>query len=176
MYLWRVGSEHSITRVGTDEKGIPQYNYDLCAVGATQAAINAVEFARGVNPFNGNITKYIVEIMIGSYFTYVECCSKRPVFAEQCFFNSKHFYHSCYKGIEAQISKKILTDMYTSYMAEKASDLIGIIPEITLFDYLEAVRTSDYRGEEEFQEIRSRLPKEIIDNDLKTGVLGLATE
>lgn len=172
VYLWRVGSEHSITRIGVDENGIPQYNFDLCQVGATQAAINAIRFARQLNPFNGNINKYIVETMIQGYFTFVECCSKKPVFSEQCFFNSKRFYNECFKEIETQISKKILTDLYTSIYAQKANDLIGIIPEVTLFDFMEAIKNSEYGGEEEFQQIRAKLPEEIIQNDLLTGVLG----
>ena len=172
VYLWKVGSEHSITRIGVDESGIPQYNYDLCAVGAVTCAINAVRFAREINPFNGNINKYIVESMINCYFTYIEALAKKPVFAEQCFFNAKRFYHECYHEIESQISKKVLTDLYTSTLAQKANELIGIIPEITLFDFLEAIRNNEYRGDEEFDEIRTRLPEEIIQNDLKTGVLG----
>ena len=176
VYLWRVGSEHSITRIGVDNNGIPQYNFDLCAVGATTAAIEAVRFARGLNPFNGNINKYIVEMMLNSYFTYVECIAKKPVFAEQCFFNAKRFYHECYKEIESQISKKILTDLYTSQLAQKAQDLIGIIPEITFFDFMDAVRENEYGGDAEFKDIRSRLPEEIIQNDLKTGVLGNSEE
>lgn len=172
VYLWKVGSEHSITRVGVDENGLPQYNYDLCAVGATTAAINAVRFAREANPFNGNITKYIVDFMISSYFTYIECVAKRPVFAEQCFFNSKRFYHECYQEIESQISQKILNDVYTSQLTSKAQDLMGFIPAITFFDFMNAIQTTEYGGEEEFNEIRSRLPEEVIKNDLMVGVLG----
>ena len=41
VYLWRTGSEHSITRIGVDDSGIPQYNFDLCQWGATVASINA---------------------------------------------------------------------------------------------------------------------------------------
>ena len=173
VYLWKVGSEHSITRIGVDEQGIPQYNFDLCQVGATIAAINAVNFAREVNPFNGNINKYIVETMINQYFTYIECLAKKPIFAEQCLFNGKYFYHECYSIIESQISKKILTDFYTTQLSVKAHDLIGIIPEITFFDFLELVKTSEFGGQDEFDAIRSRLPEEIIQKELKTGVLGL---
>ena len=171
VYLWKVGSEHSITRIGVDENGIPQYNYDLCAVGAVTAAINAVNFARELNPFNGNINKYILETMLNCYFTYIECVEKKPVFAEQCFFNAKRFYHACYKQIESQISEKILINFYTTQLAAKGQDLIGIIPQVTWFDFLEAVKTQEYGGDAEFNEIRSRLPQEIIENDLKTGVL-----
>ena len=172
VYLWKVGSEHSITRIGVDENGIPQYNFDLCAVGAVQAAINAIRFAREVNPFNGNIMKYIVETMINCYFTYVECAARKPIFAEQCFFNAKRFYWECFASIEGQISKKILTDLYTTLFAAKANDFVGIIPEITLFDFLNAVKNTPYGGDEEFMAIRARLPEQIIQNDLITGVLG----
>lgn len=176
VYLWKVGSEHSITRIGVDENGLPQYNYDLCAVGAVTAAINAVNFARELNPFNGNINKYILETMLNCYFTYIECVEKRPVFAEQCFFNAKRFYHTCYEQIESQISEKIIINFYTSQLAARGQDLIGIIPQVTWFDFLAAVKNNPYGGDEEFNEIRSRLPQEIIDNDLKTGVMGSFSE
>ena len=171
VYFWRVGSEHSITRMGADDKdGIPQYNFDLCQWGATVAAINAINFCKKRNPFNGNITRFCVENMIGQYFTYVECLVRKPIFAEQCLFNAKRFYNEAYKAIESQISEKILSDMYTMQRSMKGQDLLGIIPQITFFDFMEKIKNEEYGGEEEFKEIRSRLPKKIIDNDIATGV------
>lgn len=170
IYLWRKGSEHSITRIGMDENGIAQYNFDLCQWGATVASINAVKFCRKKNPFNGSITRFTTEMMVGQYFTYVECLSKKPVFAKQNFFNAKRFYNECYKEIESQIDEKILKDIYTVQLATKAQDLIGIIPEITFFDFMEKIKNEEYGGEEEFKRIRSELPQDIIDNDIKTGV------
>lgn len=62
IYLWRTGSEHSITRIGTEENGgEPLYNWDLCQVGATAAAINAIKFCKKKNPFNGGITRFTTE-------------------------------------------------------------------------------------------------------------------
>lgn len=174
IYLWRTGSEHSITRIGADDKdGIPQYNFDLCQWGATEAAIRASKFCRSKNPFNGGINRFIAEDMVGQYYTYIECLEKKPVFAEQNFFNAKKFYHECYKEIENTISDKILKDIYTIQRMQKSQDIIGIIPQISFFEFMEKIKTEEYRGDEEFKEIRSRLPKKIIDNDLKTGVLGL---
>lgn len=60
--------------------------------------------------------------------------------------------------------------MYTLQMAAKSKDLIGIIPEITFFDFMKKIKEEPYGGEEEFKEIRSKLPKKIIDNDIKSGV------
>ena len=170
IYLWRIGSEHSITRYGADDDGIPQYNFDLCQIGATIASIRAAKFCKNKNPFNGGVDKFIVEMMIDKYFTYVECNSKKPIFAEQNLFNVKRFYHECYKEIESKIDVKILSDMYTVLRAQHSQELIGIIPEISFFEFMDKIKTKEYGSEEELKEIRSKLPKEVIDNDIKTGV------
>lgn len=173
VYFWRTGSDHSITRIGMDDNNMPQYNFDLCQWGATLASINAIKFCRKKNPFNGSINRFALEMMVGHYFTYIECLDKKPVFAEQNLFNSKKFYHECYKDIENQFDEKIVKDMYTLQLATKAKDLIGIIPSITFFEFMDKIKTEEYRGDEEFKEIRNRLPQEIIDNDIKCGVSGI---
>ena len=171
VYLWRIGSEHSITRIGHDsEDGIPQYNFDLCQIGATIASIRASKFCQKKNPFNGSIDRFVTEMMIGHYFTYIECLEKKKIFAEQNFFNAKRFYRECFKNIENRIDKKILSDIYTRQRSEHGQDLLGIIPEITFFDFMEKIKTEKYGGEKELKSIRSKLPKDIIENDLKTGV------
>lgn len=170
IYLWRVGSEHSITRSGVDENGIPQYNFDLCQLGATIASIRAAKFCRKKNPFNGGIDRFITEMMVGHYFTYIECKAKKEIFAEQNFFNAKRFYHECYKEIENKIPDKILNDIYTMQRAAHGNDLLGIIPEIAFFEFMDKVKNDEYGGEEELKQIRSKYPQEVIDIDLKTGV------
>ena len=170
VYFWRIGSEHSITRIGKDDEGIPQYNFDLCQIGATIASIRASKFCKKRNPFNGGVDRFITEMMVGHYFTYVECKKKKPIFAEQNFFNAKRFYHECYKDIEKRIDDKILSDIYTMQRAQHGQDLLGIIPEISFFDFMEKIKSEKYGKENELAEIRSKLPKEIIDNDIKTGV------
>ena len=173
IYLWRTGSEHSITRIGVEENdGTPLYNWDLCQVGATAASINAIKFCKKRNPFKGSITRFTVEMMIGQYFTYVQCLQKKPIFAEQNLFNAKRFYHSCYSKIENEIDEKILMDMYTMQYAGHSQDMIGIIPQITFFDFMKIIKESEYRGKEEFDEIRSKFPTWIKDLDKRSGVLG----
>jgi len=170
VYVWKIGSEHSITRTGKDDKGIPQYNFDLCQVGATIASIRAAKFCKQKNPFNGGIDRFITEMMVDKYFTYVECVDKKPIFAEQNLFNAKRFYHECYKEIEPKISDKILKDMYTMQRGLHANELLGIIPDISFFEFMDKVRNDEYGGEEELKAIRAKLPQDIIDNDIKTGV------
>ena len=103
-------------------------------------------------------------------FTYVECSKKKPIFAEQNLFNAKRFYHECYADIENRIDDKILSDIYTMQRAQHGQDLLGIIPEISFFEFMDKVKTDEYGGEEELKEIRSKYPEEVIENDLKTGV------
>ena len=170
VYLWKTGSEHSITRSGKDDDGIPQYNFDLCQVGATIASIRATKFCKKRNPFNGGIDRFITEMMVDKYFTYVECVDKKPIFAEQNLFNAKRFYHECYKDIESKIENKILKDIYTMQRGLHANELLGIIPDISFFEFMDKIRNEEYGGEEELKEIRSKFPQEIIDNDIKTGV------
>lgn len=170
VYLWKMGSEHSITRTGAEEDGIPQYNYDLCQIGATIASIRATKFCKKKNPFNGGIDRFITEMMVDKYFTYVECMDRKPIFAEQNLFNAKRFYHECYKEIEGKIDKKILSDIYTMQRKLHGDDLLGIIPEISFFEFMDKIMHDEYGGEEELKEIRSKLPEKVIENDLKTGV------
>ena len=173
IYLWKTGSEHSITRIGIEENnGEPLYNWDLCQVGATAAAINAIKFCQKKNPFNGGVTRFAVEQMIGQYFTYVQCLAKKPLFAKQNFFNAKRFYHSCYKDIENNIDEEIIKTLYTAQYAGHSQDMIGLIPEITFFEFMNRIKTEPYNGKEEFEEIRKEMPEWVIDLDMQSGVFG----
>ena len=169
VYYWMPGSEHSITRTG-EKNGIPQYNFDLCQIGATIAAKQATDFAKKVNPFNGSITRFITEQMIGHYFTYIECIGRRAEFSEQNLWLGKYFYNECYKNIEANISEDIIKTMYTQMNAAKAGSLVGIIPQISFFDWFKKIREEAY-SIEDIKTIRGKLSKEIIDNDIHTGVI-----
>lgn len=173
IYLWKTGSEHSITRIGIEENGgEPLYNWNLCQVGATAAAINAIKFCQKKNPFNGGVMRFAVEQMIGQYFTYVQCLERKPMFAKQNFFNAKRFYHSCYKDMEKNIDDEILKMLYTSQNAARSQEMIGIIPDITFFEFMEKIRTEEYGGKSEFEAIREELPSWVKDLDLKSGVFG----
>lgn len=172
VYVWRTGSEHSITRSNIDEKGIPQYNFDLCQWGATEASIRAIKFAKKKNPFNGNVLRFTAESMVRHYFTYVQCLELKPVFAEQNLYNSKKFYHECYCDIEKSIDEDVLKELYTIIRMQEGMSMINIMPSITFYEFMDMVKNTPYGGEEEFKEVRSRLPEELVENDRKTGVLG----
>ena len=62
--------------------------------------------------------------------------------------------------------------MYTMQLAGKSADLIGIIPEITFFDFMKKIKESEYGGKAEFDKIRENLPEWVVTLDKKSGVLG----
>ena len=63
-------------------------------------------------------------------------------------------------------------DIFIFQYAGHSQDMIGIIPQITFFDFMKIIKESEYRGKEEFDEIRSKLPTWIKDLDKRSGVLG----
>lgn len=94
------------------------------------------------------------------------------MFAKQAMFNAKRFYNAVYKDIENQISDDILKQIYTMHYAGQAQDMIGIIPVMTFWEFMDKIRTEEYRGREEWNEIRAELPDWVIELDMKSGVLG----
>lgn len=170
VYVWKEGSEHSITRSGTDiNDGIPVYNYSMCQIGASIAAKQAVEFALSKNPFNGSIQKFLLEQMIGHYFTYYECKERCPKFAEQNWWLSKWFYHNCYAKYCQNINDELIDRFYMQMLSARGRDLQKF-PDLTFSQWFEKIRTEEFVFEE-LAEIRSRLPQEILDVERKSGSL-----
>ena len=50
--------------------------------------------------------------------------------------------------------------------------MIGLIPEITFFEFMEKIKNEPYGGKEEFEQIRNELPSWVKELDMKSGVLG----
>lgn len=170
VYVWKEGSEHSITRSGTDiNGGVPVYNYSMCQIGASIAAKQAVEFALSKNPFNGSIQKFLLEQMIGHYFTYYECKERCPKFAEQNWWLSKWFYHNCYAKYCQNLNDDLIDRFYMQMLSAKGRDLQKF-PELTFSQWFEKIKTEEFVFEE-LAEIRSRLPQEILDVERKSGSL-----
>ena len=170
VYVWKEGSEHSITRSGTDiNDGIPVYNYSMCQIGASIAAKQAVEFALSKNPFNGSIQKFLLEQMIGHYFTYYECKERCPKFAEQNWWLSKWFYHNCYAKYCQNINDELIDRFYMQMLSAKGRDLQKF-PDLTFSQWFEKIKVEEFVFEE-LAEIRSRLPQEILDVERKSGSL-----
>ena len=62
--------------------------------------------------------------------------------------------------------------LYTAQNAAQGQEMIGIIPEMTFFEFMDKVRTEEYGGKAEFESIREELPDWVKELDLKSGVFG----
>ena len=170
VYVWKEGSEHSITRSGIDiNDGIPVYNYGMCQIGASIAAKQAVEFALSKNPFNGSIQKFLLEQMVGHYFTYYECKERCPKFAEQNWWLSKWFYNECYSKYCQNLTSETVDRFYMQFLAIKGKDLQKF-PELTFSQWFDKIKGEEY-SLQELTDIRAKLPPEIIQVERQSGSL-----
>lgn len=172
-YLWKEGSDHSITRSGTDvNDGIPVYNYGMCQLGAAVAFKEAIDFAASKNPFNGNIAKFAAEQMVNSYFTYFEVAEKCPKFKDFNFEISKWFYHECYSKYCQTIQIDVLENIFMQMLSVKGREFRKF-PELTFKQWFEQVTTADYNGKDGLIKAHDALPDSIKEVESKTGTASL---
>ena len=167
VYLWRRASENSITRIGMKENGgIPLYNNDLSPVGGTVAVINVIKYCKEIELFNDTVKSFIAQYIMQLYFNYVKVIEQSPIFQKQALFNAKRFYQTCYREIEQDITKDMLTKAYLSLVSEAE-----YIPTITFSNFIDKIKEANYGGKQEFLEIRAELPDWVEELDLKCGAL-----
>lgn len=168
-YIWKEGSEHSITRAVAKDinPDIPIYNFGHCQLGASKAFKDAIDFARSKNPFNGNLSKFAAEQMVNHYFTYYECLEKYPEFADMNWWNSKYFYNECYIQNCQNVSFEILESIFMQYLSVKGKDFKKF-PEMTFKQWFDKISTEDFNIQE-LQEIQDKLPESIKEQQVKSG-------
>ena len=164
-YLWH-NKPDSITRINNG-----QYQYDQCLCGWTDNMIYAIENARRARPFNGNITQWIVHVMIELYYYYVECYKNKPVFAEQAWEYVKKYYNTCYKAIKDMISDEAFSEMFSMDSMNKwqQGGLIGVIPHIGIREFMDKLSNEVY-DPEHIYEVWERIPEDLKQNNIKCGV------
>lgn len=169
VYVWHEGSEHSITRVGSDrENHLPYYNFSLCQLGAALGIKYAIDKVRSKNPFNNNYAKFASETIVGNYFTYYECLEKDPVFAPLIDLLSKWIYAEIYLKYASNISENVLEQMSMQYFAAKGNKFKQF-PKETFKQWLERIKTSQF-SLEDFDEVMNNLPEDIKKAIESTGV------
>lgn len=140
VYFWH-NKEDSITRINDG-----QYGYDQCFCGWTDNMIYAIENVKKKRPFDGQVNQMICSIMLQLYYYWIECYSKKRVFADQNWEYVKKYYHTCYKKIEDDISEEALSEMFsmTSMEKHRSGSLIGVIPHIGIKEFFEKLHEDTY--------------------------------
>ncbi len=164
-YFWH-NKIDSITRINNG-----QYQYDQCLCGWTDNMIYAIQNARKARPFNGNITQWIVHVMIELYYYYVECYKNKPVFAAQAWEYVKKFYFHCYKGIKDMISDEAFSEMFSFDSMNKwqQSGLVGVIPHIGIREFMEKLNNEPYDPEDIYK-VWEKIPENLKQNNITCGV------
>lgn len=165
VYYWHEKVD-SITRINNC-----QYAFDQSFCGWTDNMIYAIESAKRVQPFNGAIDQWTLECMMQLYGYYIETVARNPVFADQNWEYVKKFYHSCYKKIEANVSKEMLAFSYSNVMQGKfaGGSMVGIVPCMGLREFMDKLRTEEY-DPARIYDVWGKLPLDLIENNEKCGV------
>lgn len=139
IYFWHT-NENSITRINNCE-----YSYHQSFPGYTDNMIYAITEANKRQPFNGYIKMFTVEVMCHLYEYYIEAMVRDPRWLDENFDACKRFYHKCYKKIEADITPEVFAQVYNNVMrnAYMGDKLQGIIPAMSVHEFLEKLRTDD---------------------------------
>ena len=165
VYYWHEKVD-SITRINDC-----QYAFDQSFCGWTDNMIYAIGTAKKIQPFNGAIDQWTLECMMQLYSYYIETVAKNPVFSDQNWEYVKKFYHTTYKKIEANITDEMLAFSYSATMQGKHASgaMIGIIPCMTIREFMDKVRTEPYNPNDIYS-VWEKLPKDLIENNEKCGV------
>lgn len=131
VYYWHF-KEDSITRVNNCE-----YSYNQSFPGYTENMIYAIKHAKKNKPFNGYINLWATQVMFNLYVYYLQTCERDPRFKDQNFQYCVKFYKEIFKDIYKELSDKIFKEIYSTVMKDSAQNMIGIAPEVTIYQFLD---------------------------------------
>jgi hypothetical protein len=140
VYFWHE-SPNSITRANDC-----QYSYGGSIrdsfYGYVENMIYAVKEAKRRNPYNGYITMWAVSCMLNIYEYYIEGFARANEHAENNFKWCKRYYDEVFRDLEKDLPPELLAQHYNEVMrnAYLGNKLEGIIPHMTIFEFLNALR------------------------------------
>ena len=143
VYYWHE-SPNSITRANDC-----QYSYGGSIrdsfYGYVENMIYAVKEAKRRNPYNGYITMWAVSCMLNIYEYYIEGFARANEHAENNFKWCKLYYDEVFKDLEKDLPRELLAQHYNEVMrnAYMGNKLDGIIPHMTIFEFLDAFKENN---------------------------------
>lgn len=143
VYYWHE-SPNSITRANDC-----QYSYGGSIrdsfYGYVENMIYAVKEAKRRNPYNGYITMWAVSCMLNIYEYYIEGFARANEHAENNFKWCKLYYDEVFRDLEKDLPPELLAQHYNEVMrnAYMGNKLEGIIPHMTIFEFLDAFKENN---------------------------------
>ena len=145
VYYWHF-KEDSITRINNCE-----YSYNQSFPGYTENMIYAIKEAKKKKPFNGYINLWATQVMIHLYVYWLETCERDPRFKDQNFNSCVKFYKEVFKDIYKELSEKIFKEVYSNVMMTSAQGIIGVCPEVTIYQFLDILEKEITEKKEEIE-------------------------
>ena len=165
VYYWHEKVD-SITRINNC-----QYSYDQSFCGWTDNMIDAYNFCKKAQPFNGIIDSFAVDNMFKLYTYFCECAERAPVFKEQNWHYVKKYYNKVYKNLEDKISEETKKHAYSEAMKHSydGGSFLGIIPIYSINEFFDKLKEEPY-SDDEIYKIYESIPDELLENNVKCGV------
>ena len=118
------------------------YKYNKGQFGTIQAAMNTIKFYLNRFSYDNRIIDFIVYYLIEFYFSYIEISSLYPQYLDAIVKQYKEYYKFYYSPIENYIQKENIIENYLKINYEFAYERIPIIPEITLFQFIDMLKNN----------------------------------
>jgi len=134
-------NEESITRKNGFENAykdnLPDY---------VESMIFAIRGAEERNPFNSKINDLKIELLVELYYLYNRVISINDKYKKENIYACVKYYNEIFKNYEKILPKNYLDLQIEKYAAEKIQMLHGILPELTLLQFIEAIRSAQYES------------------------------
>jgi len=163
-YIWNY-REDSITRIGDY-----QYEYDQSICGYVDNMIYVASHVSSHSP-ERDLSKWLLFILVSLYSKYNMILTRCPIFAEQCWYYIRKFYHSIfasmYRGLPELEEKSIIFQILKEQ--NETPEMENVIPQFTFYQYVGSLRASTF-SEGEFPSIREKIPDEYKKNNVSCGI------
>lgn len=133
VYYWH-WKEDSITRINN-----AQYSYDQSFVGYADNMIYAIKHARSVKPQNKYIDMWAIQTMAQLYIYYYQTVKRDPRFTKQNYSYCVKYYNEVFKEMYERMTKEDFNDIFGETMAGQAQNMKDIVPEKTLYQFIESL-------------------------------------
>lgn len=142
VYCWHY-NPNSITRINDYN-----YTYNANILGYERNMSDAIFRAFSVKGSTEKIVRKIVEVMVMMYVLYVGTVEKDPRYSEQNFNACVRYYNNIYKSIEGKVDEGAVKTVVQFNLDKVADNLKGFIPCYTYTQFMEAVKSAEYKSQE----------------------------
>lgn len=135
VYQWHFNIE-SLTR-----QNDCSYTYDQNVTGYAENMVRAIHHVLTVDPGNPHVSRRVMYDICNLYKMHLETVARAPQYTRRSWSAAKYFYDSCFP--QDGIPFDVLREEYDKVMYGDEFPMRGIIPHITLMDFIASLACSE---------------------------------